>query len=185
MKIPSKIASVALRKLQNLSLYRLLGRQILPGLSIREASEADLLTVYRWLNPDRELAQGFQYTSNVTNWVADFHKDLAGFVQLVRQPPDALPYTGYWLFGLYVRQRWQGLGIGEMLCRAVIERSKEEGAQTLDLLVYDDNNRAIRLYRKLSFEMFTIIELEPQLKSEHEKTGRRRVVMRNRLANKS
>jgi ribosomal protein S18 acetylase RimI-like enzyme len=67
------------------------------------------------------------------------------------------------------------------LTQAVIERARAEGAQTLDLLVFNDNFRAIQLYRKLGFEMHIIQELEPQLVRESTPSGRRRVTMRKRL----
>jgi len=67
------------------------------------------------------------------------------------------------------------------LSQAVIERASKEGAPTLDLLVYEDNVRAIRLYRKLGFEIHPIAELDPQSESERASTARRRVIMRKRL----
>jgi ribosomal protein S18 acetylase RimI-like enzyme len=51
----------------------------------------------------------------------------------------------------------------------------------LDLVVFNDNTRAIRLYRKLGFQMNAIPGLEAQLESERTPSGRRRVVMRKRL----
>lgn len=60
-----------------------------------------------------------------------------------------------------------------------------EGAPALDLVVYADNVRTIRLYRKLGFKMHNLHELEPQLESECASTGRRRLVMRKRLEDQS
>jgi ribosomal protein S18 acetylase RimI-like enzyme len=51
----------------------------------------------------------------------------------------------------------------------------------LDLRVFNENFPAIQLYHKLGFEMHTIHELEPQLVNESTPSGRRRVVMRERL----
>lgn len=73
-----------LRRLQNLALYRRLGRRAASGLTLREASDADLLAVQRWLNPNGNPAQGVQSDPNVTHWAAEVHVQLAGFVQLVR-----------------------------------------------------------------------------------------------------
>jgi len=152
-------------------------------MTLREATDADRLAVQCWLDPQGDAARGVQRNPNVTEWVAQWHGQLAGFVQLVRHPPEHFPYTGYWLFGLTIKPHWQGLGIGEMLSQAVLDRTRAEGAQTLDLLVFDDNVRALGLYRKLGFKLHTIPELEPQLESERAQCGRRRVVMRKRLAN--
>jgi ribosomal protein S18 acetylase RimI-like enzyme len=178
-----KTANAILRRVQNMALYRRLGRQIISGIILREATEIDQIAVRRWLNSNDTYAQGVRHNPNATDWIAEVHGQLAGFVQLVRYSPENAPYTGYWLFSLYTKSRWQGLGIGEALSQVVIERARMEGAPALDLVVYEDNFRAIRLYRKLGFEIYTISELEPQLESERALTGRRRVVMRKLLSN--
>jgi ribosomal protein S18 acetylase RimI-like enzyme len=183
MKLLHKIAGIVLRRLQSLALYRRLGRRAASSLTLREATDADQLAVQRWFNPNGDPAQGIQHNPNVTNWVAEVYGQLAGFVQLVRHPPEHAPYTGYWLFSLYTKPRWQGLGVGEVLSQAVIEKARMEGAPMLDLVVYEDNIRAIRLYRKLGFEIHILPDLEPQLESERASTGRRRVVMRKLLTN--
>lgn len=48
--------------------------------------------------------------------------------------------------------------------------------------VYEDNLRAIDLYRKLGFEMYTNPDLETRLEPERAASGRRRVAMRKRLS---
>jgi ribosomal protein S18 acetylase RimI-like enzyme len=151
---------------------------------LREATRADQIAVQHWLNPDRASPNDLEVDLNVTNWVVTCFRQITGFVQLVRQPPGISPYPGYWLFSLNVNARWRGLGIGETLCQAVIERSRLEGAQTLDLLVFEDNIRAIQLYGKLGFEKYTIPDLEKQLESERDSAGRRRMMMRKQLAQK-
>jgi ribosomal protein S18 acetylase RimI-like enzyme len=171
-----------LRRLQSLTLYRRLGRRAGFGVTLREATDADQLAVQRWLNPQGDSSHGVQHDPDVTNWVAEYRGQLAGFVQLVRHPPEHAPYVGHWLFSLTIKTLWRGLGIGEALSQAVIERARVEGALALNLLVYEDNVSAIGLYRKLGFEMHTLPDLEPQLESERTSTGRRRVVMRKRLA---
>lgn len=181
MRYLYKIAGTILRRVQSFALYRRLGRRMTSGITLREATEDDQLAVHHWLNPNGDPSSVLQRNGNVTNWVADHHGQLAGFVQLVRHPPENFPYTGYWLFSLNVKSIRQGLGIGDMLSQAVIERAKAEGAPMLDLLVFEDNVRAIRLYRKLGFEIYTISELEAQLEIERMSTGRKRIVMRKRL----
>lgn len=169
--------------MQGFGLYRCIGRCFFArGVTIREATNADKSAVRRWfnpadVNPEHELIRN----PNVTDWVAHWRGRLAGFVQLVRHPPEHFPYVGYWLFSLSVKSPFQRGGIGEKLSRVVIDRACAEGAQTLDLLVFDDNDRAVQLYRKLGFEMAVIPELEPRLVSEADQAGRRRIVMRKRL----
>jgi ribosomal protein S18 acetylase RimI-like enzyme len=177
-----QLARTILRSLQNLAVYRRLGRWAVSGLTLREATDADQMAVQRWFNPNNDPAQEAEHASNVTDWVADVNGQLAGFVELVRHPQEQALFQGHWLFSLSVKARWQGCGIGELLSRAVIERARAEGAPVLDLVVHEDNIRAIRLYNKLGFIRITLPKLEPQLESERASTGRRRVVMRRQLA---
>jgi GNAT superfamily N-acetyltransferase len=178
-----RIAGAVMRRFQGLDLYRKIGRRMFSRVRIREATASDRLAVQLWFHsPDRP---NHPFPSNplVTEWAARCGGRLAGFVQLVRHPPEHFPYTGDWLFGLFVKPLYQGFGLGEKLSQAVIERASAEGSPTLDLLVNEDNDRAIRLYLKLGFVRHTIEELEPRLEREREISGRRRIVMRKRLGN--
>jgi ABC-2 type transport system ATP-binding protein len=69
------------------------------------------------------------------------------------------------------------MGIGEELSRMVMEKSRKERAKGLSLLVNEYNHRAIRLYRKLGFEMRVIPALERELEHERCTLGYRRVLM--------
>lgn len=182
MKRLRVLAGSALRRMQSIPLYRRIGQRVAPGMMIREATDADKLVVHRWFNPNGDPTHALHRNPHVTEWVAEYRSRLAGFVQLVRHPPEHFPYAGNWLFALHVKSICRGLGIGQALSEAVIERSRAEGAPTLDLLVYEDNLRAIDLYRKLGFEMYINPDLEAQLEPERASSGRRRVAMRKRLA---
>jgi ribosomal protein S18 acetylase RimI-like enzyme len=184
MKRLHVLAGAALCRLQSIPLYRRIGQRIAPGMTLREATDADKLAVHRWLNPIGDPTHVFHRNPYVTEWVAEYHSQLAGFVQLVRHPPEHFPYAGDWLFALYVKPICRGFGVGQALSEAVIERSRAEGAPPLDLLVYEDNLRAIDLYRKLGFEMYTNPDLEARLEPERASSGRRRVAMRKRLADR-
>ena len=180
-----RIAGAALRQVQGFELYRHIWRSLAAhSVTIREATNADKLKVQQWLSPNSKPEHVSRRNPNATDWVAHCHGRLAGFVQLVRHPPEHFPYTGYWLFSLTVKSPLRGAGIGEKLSREVIARTCTEGGQTLDLLVFNDNFPAIQLYRKLGFDMHTIQELEPKLVCEVTLSGRRRVVMRKRLEKK-
>jgi GNAT superfamily N-acetyltransferase len=177
-----RIADAGLHLMQRFALHRSIGRCLATrGVTIREATNTDVLEVQRWLNPNGVPSHALHRDPYVTNLVAHCLGQLAGFVQLVRHPPEHSPYVGYWLFSLYVESLWKRLGVGQALGQAVIEVARAEGAQTLDLLVFNDNSPAIQLYRKLGFEMHVISELEQQLAGECTPSGRRRVVMRKRL----
>jgi GNAT superfamily N-acetyltransferase len=177
-------AGATLRLIQGFELYRHAARRLVAqDVTICEVTDADKLAVQQWLGPDIPPKHAINWNPNVTDWVARWRGRPSGFVQLVRHPPEHSPYIGYWISGLFVKSPLQGMGIGEKLSWMVIGRACAEGSPTLDLLVFNDNDRAIHLYHKLGFEMHTITELEPQLEKEISQTGRRRVVMRKRLEN--
>jgi ribosomal protein S18 acetylase RimI-like enzyme len=62
-----------------------------------------------------------------------------------------------------------------------MDQAAEKGASELLLAVYEDNERAIRLYQKLGFQQAILSSLEPAFAAEKEQLGRRRIVMRRSL----
>ena len=178
--IPRRAGAAILRRSQDLALYGGLARRLRIRPVITEATEQELALVQAhfnpggWLPPDR-LHPG------ATPYVAKISGRLAGFVELVRHPPDDHPYVGYWLFSLHVWLRYRRLSIGEQLSRRVMEQARAEGARELLLLVSEDNLPAIRLYRKLGFDRVELPALEAQLQAEKTQAGRRSVVMRVEL----
>jgi len=61
----------------------------------------------------------------------------------------------YWLFGLLVRTRYRGAGIGEGLVRTALQRAASEGAAKINLMVWEQNRAAINLYRKIGFRQIS------------------------------
>ena len=55
------------------------------------------------------------------------------------------------LHNVVVNESLRGIGLGEKLCRATIEKSKELGAKYLYLQVLQDNAIALNLYKKIGF----------------------------------
>ena len=180
LNTPRRAASYALRSLQTITLYRQLGRRIAPETVIEEACENDMEEVHNRFN-SRSLYRRQPDNSDVTNWVARRSRRVLGFVQLVYHPEEHYPWVGYWLFSLQVGGLYRGLGIGEELTWRVIGKAVELGAEKLFLVVYEDNLRAMTLYDKLGFEHTTLPGLEPQLLSEKQRIGRRRIVMQKKL----
>lgn len=168
------ILAYCLSRMQDIALYRRLARALSKEIEIKEANEEELRKLERWL--DLKLKITPLPSLRITDFVAKKGERIMGFVCLVRYPEGSL-YTGYWLFGLKVRLPNRGMGIGEGLTKNVISKAKEENAQNLSLLVYEDNHSAISLYRKLGFKMQVIPGLEEELEKEKSKQGRRRVVM--------
>jgi len=174
------LAAIGLTKAQNLDIYRWVGRRLAGQVVVREASEEDVQAIYElWAGESFHVASS-EKSPKLTYWVGMIRDNYAGFVELVRNPLES-SWGGYWLYGLWVRRSWRGLGLGEKLVRAVVERSCIEGSEKLDLMVYEDNAGAVSLYHKLGFVHITFPEIEPQLLSEQQTSGRRRLVMRKWL----
>jgi ribosomal protein S18 acetylase RimI-like enzyme len=167
--------------LHSLVHYRQFIKRRLTAVTIRDASDADLLAVHHWLSPKGDPAHAIQRAPFLDQWVADHRGRVVGFVQLVDQPPEHHPYTGLWLFSLQVKLRLRGAGIGEQLTKAVIARARQKGAPSLRLVVNEDNQPAVRLYRKLGFEEVRLPEISEQLDQESAQTGRRRIIMEKPL----
>lgn len=174
---PRRVGGALLRRVHNLAAYRALGRRAQPRVIIAEASDDDLAEVQRRFNPGVWM-RAPQRNPNATHYVAKIGTDLAGFVELVRHPPEHFPYVGHWLFSLHVWTRWRGLGIGEVLTRQVMTQARSEGARELFLVVFADNAPAINLYRKLGFDCIA----HPVLDEQFAREPRRRIVMRSELA---
>ena len=61
---------------------------------------------------------------------------------------------GYALIqNVIVNEKFRGLGLGEKLCRALIAKAKEHGAEHAYLQVVQTNEIAARLYEKLGFDV--------------------------------
>lgn len=174
-----RLLGYCLRKIQGTHLYRKVAKVLRQGIIVTEATEEDMERVHHWFNPEREVK--VIPNPNVTNFVAKKGEKITGFVQLVTYPNNTL-YPGWWLFSLSVKTLYRGMGIGEGLAKAVIEKAKVYGAKELSLLVREDNNRAINLNKKLGFKRNISLELEEKLKQEAVKTGRRRIIMSKDLS---
>lgn len=165
LTLPRRLAGAWLRRLQGLALYRSLCRRRQPALTISEATAAEMAVVQRrltpgvWRPPPRP-------DPRVTHYVARAGGALAGYVELVRHPPEHAPYVGHWLFSLHVWTRYRGLGIGERLTRQVMAQAQAEGAPALWLVVNAANQPALRLYRKLGFAPVEIPGLSQRLAAE-------------------
>jgi ribosomal protein S18 acetylase RimI-like enzyme len=181
-RLSRRVASSVLRRAQRFGVYRAAGRRFAPHIDIGEASEADLRVAYRLLNPDEtESPPRGSEGPGVVNWVAKRGARVVGFVQLVDTQDPASPWTGHWLFSLWVRGRYRGLGVGEALTLRAVEEARAQGAARLSLAVHENNKKAVRLYRKLAFVPTVVDALEPGFEAEKRLSGRRRVVMRRDL----
>lgn len=179
-RLPLRAAGFALRRVQSLRVYRVLGRKIAPRIVIVPADDRDLEIVHRHFNPGAA-ASSTSRGSRATNWVAKRGSKIIGFVQYVRHPETHPEWAGHWLFSLEVWRQYRGMGIGEALTDKVVEYAASQGASALWLVVNEDNLRAVRLYQKLGFEIAVRPALEPKLEAEKKLSGRRRIAMRKTL----
>jgi len=169
-----KVLIYPLDKLQHLSFYRRLAGLLKRGITIKEANEEGMRSFYRWVNPKKPIA--IRRNPNVTNFVAKKAHKVIDFVQLVTHPNNNL-YSGWWLSSLSIKPIYRGMGIGEELTKAVIEKAKTHGAKELSLVVREDNKNAIGLYKKIGFKRKIKPGLEENLEKEAIKTGHRRILM--------
>jgi ribosomal protein S18 acetylase RimI-like enzyme len=178
--LPRRMAAAFLQRLQGSRLFRACVKRLLKNVRIVEATDEETAAVSAFFSPTEPILSG-KPNPKVTNYIARHKTNFIGFIQLARHPEQDLPMTGHWLFSLMVRARYRGLGIGELLTRHVIDRSVLDGADELSLLVFEDNVRAISLYRKLGFKRIVLPAMERQLETEKIKNGRRRIAMRKPL----
>jgi len=81
-------------------------------------------------------------------FVARLNDEIVGGCQVLRM----LDEPGYlYVVGFYVRQQWQGRGLGRRFLFAVAEQARNLGAGGLVLTVSPGNIRAISLYESVGF----------------------------------
>ncbi len=161
-------------------IYREVARRFSPDFIVCEASEEDLRKIGDWLYPN-EPEEMLDEDPNATIFVARRGEEVIGLASLVRYSQDSHLYVGYWIFGLMVKRRYRGMGLGEALHRARIDRARRERASEILGEVREDNYRAIRLLRKLGFEMKEIPELEEILEKKRARFGARMLIMSKSL----
>lgn len=178
--MPSKLGRFGMRKARGIPVYRKLARLFCSNVEIKDANEEELKEFHAWLVPNRKFVPT-ERNPYATDMVAKKGSKIVGFVQLLEHPEDGQLYEGYWLFSLVVMNAYRGMGIGEKLSKAVIERARENGAEEIRLLVNENNHKAIDLYRKLGFEIKRISVLEKELEKEKAVHGYRRLAMSKSL----
>ncbi len=82
--------------------------------------------------------------------VAEIHGEIVGILNCWGSHKQAMKHTAR--LGISVRKAWQSKGIGTALMTAAINCAKSSSVLTrLDLQVYIDNARGIKLYEKMGF----------------------------------
>lgn len=88
----------------------------------------------------------------VYNLVAVVEDRVVGMISLLTNPKNPRRQHAA-LLGMSVHEQWQGQGVGSALVEAVIDLADNWlDLSRLELEVYTDNERAIRLYERQGFE---------------------------------
>ena len=82
---------------------------------------------------------------------------------------------------IFKRQLLPVRGIGEGLTRLALGEASENGAERLSLLVFEDNQPAKALYRKMGFRLCSIPRLGEELQAEAQSGERRRIILSRKL----
>ncbi len=67
----------------------------------------------------------------------------------------------WYLDALGVDERYRNIGIGSELIRRTAQKAKKEKFSVMSLIVFADNETAVRLYRKIGFEIEKRVSLGP------------------------
>jgi GNAT superfamily N-acetyltransferase len=165
-----------MKMIQRIAVYRKIVKTFFAGITIREANEEDERKVSNWLRSGRVASANSQDITH-TCFVAEKGGRIIGSIELVKRSKKYSYYSGYWLVDLNVKITHRGMGIGELLSQKVIARSIEEGSKELFLTVREDNHPAIKLYRKIGFQLKVIPELEKQFEQERRDRGSSMILM--------
>lgn len=76
--------------------------------------------------------------------------------------------------GISIRQQYSGYGLGSFMVDIALKQAKENGFEQVELGVYSDNEKAIRLYEKHGFEKYGI---QPRAFKHKDGTYRDEIIM--------
>jgi len=151
------LRSLALKTLEGIqacTLYRRVARKLInrrvncrplvPG-------DADKLSQVYWTVPSpRKMLESLGKRELIAG--AIFGSRLVGAITLSPLDEGTDPGGDMLLSGLYVRRSFRGMGVGERLVRMAIDKADQQGAKRVRCLVFEDNEPALRLYRKMEFQ---------------------------------
>ena len=180
--------SRVLISLQSLKLYRKLARKLIgKKIHYRVATAEDSLSLSQFYGYDVFPEKGDPASvrdrqtnllvSNGNTLIALFRRKIAGAAVLRRFPEDEASRNDCWLFGMVVRTRYRGAGIGEGLVYKALEKAHNEGTNNLNLLVFKRNKPAYNLYKKLGFEQVSIHRPINRFKNNGKLEENHRIIM--------
>ncbi len=119
------------------------------------AGESDFLTFGTGefeitVEKEREILEAYSKAENKIFLVAEVHDEIIGCVTFAGGGRERIKHTGE--FGISIRQKYWGQGIGTKLLTNLITWAKDTGiVRKINLRVRSDNERGIKLYTKIGF----------------------------------
>lgn len=151
-----QVAGNLLRAIQSLKTYRSLAKKLIK----------------------KEILYQFGPFESTGNYLfAKIDNRVIGRVQINNFKEGDSLYPGWWISGMWVNWRYRGLGIAERLTSMTTDFINNQGASDIKLLVLNNNQAAINLYKKMGFQQIFIQEIDEELKREAKITKRQCIVM--------
>jgi RimJ/RimL family protein N-acetyltransferase len=97
--------------------------------------------------------RSFLQTIETRGWpctVAVADDAVIGWCDIIPRPAQGFTHVG--TLGAGVAQEWRGQGIGRRLLVDCLAQAREIRLERIELVVYSDNPRAMRLYESLGFQ---------------------------------
>lgn len=99
---------------------------------------------------EKTFLAGTAQSDNSLFIVAEVNGELVGLANCIGGKKQAMKHSTH--LGISIRKAWQGKGIGKAMMQCIIDAAKQSGVLTrIELLVYCDNTRAIKLYETMGF----------------------------------
>ncbi|MFT6925221.1 MAG: putative acetyltransferase [Psychromonas sp.] len=89
--------------------------------------------------------------NNNAQYVAVHNNNIVGWADIIPLERNTMTHVGH--LGMGVRSDFRGRGIGSQLLDKTIAHAWNQGLTRLELEVFSDNEIAINLYKKCSFEI--------------------------------
>lgn len=146
------LTMIFLSLIQGTKIYRRLIKKILRQDVIIRPAEIEDKEALRdlYIVSSMDIEEGLIETQKEGLWlVAERKGKITGSLTITRHKDTKL----YLIFGLVVKLYLRGLGIGERLVKEAVIKAGESGAGEIGLFINRNSSAALRLYKKLSFEV--------------------------------
>jgi len=123
----------------------------LVSFTLAEAVEAEGIEISAE-TVSRGISAGLQDPALARYWVLEDHENaVVGSISVVREWSDWHAGYYWWIQSMFIKPGYRGQGLMRQLVAAVAETAAAEAALELRLYVHEENERAIRAYRRADF----------------------------------